>query len=217
MKEPISLRAVERKAFQTTFADGLWDVLLGCFALQWAVAPFLSKYLGDFWSSAIFLPFWGLVYFAIRLARKYVVAPRVGTFHFGKVRQQKLRHFSLVMLVVNTLALILAIIAVINPDLLFSSSGINNPGILYSSLMGMFLLIGFSTAAFVLDFPRLFVYGLMLFIGPPLGEWLYANYGAAHHGIPIVFGFSAGIMILTGLALFIRLLKNNPLVEDQVA
>ena len=83
--------------------------------------------------------------------------------------------------------------------------------------MGIFLLIGFSIAAYVLDYSRLFVYGLMLFIVPPLGEWLYAHYGAAHHGFPIVFGFSAGVMILTGIVLFIRMLKSNPLVEDQEA
>lgn len=79
------------------------------------------------------------------------------------------------------------------------------------------MLVFFSAAAFILDIPRLYLYGLMLFIAPPIGEWLYQNQGASHHGFPIVFGFSAGVMILTGLVLFIRLLIIMPPVQSQEA
>ena len=79
MHPPISLKSAERKAFQSTFADGLWDVFIGVFALEFAIAPLLSKTLGDFWSSAVFLPVFGVVYLVIWLTRKYVVAPRIGT------------------------------------------------------------------------------------------------------------------------------------------
>lgn len=207
MQPPISLKSAERKAFQFTFADGLWDVLLGLFALQFAIAPLWSKSLGDFWSSAVFLPIWGLGYLVIWLTRKYVVAPRIGTVSLGKVRQRKLRQFSLIMLVANVLIFVLGILAALN----FSRI----PGIGFASLLSLFLLAGFSAAAYMLDYPRLYFYGLLLFAAPPVGEWLYANHGASHHGYPIVFGVSAGIMILTGLALFIRLLKNNPVVESR--
>ncbi len=101
MQTPVSLKSAERRAFQSSFADGLWDVFIGCFALEFAIAPLLSETLGDFWSSAIFLPIWGLVYLAIWLVRKHVLAPRLGTVSFGKARQRKMRKFSLVLLVVN--------------------------------------------------------------------------------------------------------------------
>ena len=58
MSQQISLREAERKAFRITHNDGLWDVLLGCYALMFVIAPYLSTSLGDFWSSAVFLPFW---------------------------------------------------------------------------------------------------------------------------------------------------------------
>lgn len=209
MQSPVSLKSAERKAFQSTFADGLWDVFIGFFALEFAIAPLLSKSLGDFWSSAVFLPVWGVVYLAIWLTRKHVVAPRIGVVSFGKVRRQKLQKFSLVMLVANVLMFVLGILAALSFGK-FSGFGI-------ASLLGLFLLAGFSTAAYILDCPRLYLYGLLLFAAPLVGEWLYANHGAGHHGYPIVFGFSAGVMILTGLALFIRLLKNNPPVDDERA
>ena len=89
MNDAISLKQIEKKAFKSAHSDGLWDILLGCFVLMFAVAPLLSERLGDFWSSAVFLPFWGLVYFAVRFLRTSVVAPRVGTFRLGRGFQLK--------------------------------------------------------------------------------------------------------------------------------
>lgn len=205
MQPSISLKSAERQAFQTVFADGLWDVFIGCFVLQFAVAPLLSEILGDFWSSVIFLPFWGLVYLAIWLVRKHILAPRLGIVSFGKTRREKMRKFSLVMLVANALMLILGILAVLN----FSQI----PGFGIASLFSLFLLTGFSLAAWLLDFPRLYVYGLLLFGAPLVGEWSYTKLGFAHHGYPVVFGITAGIMILIGLVNFICVLLNKSAVD----
>lgn len=205
MQTPISLKSAERQAFQSTFADGLWDVFIGCFALQFAIAPLLSETLGDFWSSAIFLPFWGLVYLAIWLVRKHVLAPRLGTVSFGKARRAKMRKFSMVMVMANMLMLILGILAAMNFNKV--------PRFGVASLFSLFLLAGFSAAAWLLDFPRLYVYGLLLFVAPLLGEWLYANLGFSHHGYPVVFGIAAGLIILTGLVNFLRVLSNHPTID----
>ena len=90
MTQPISLKAVERKAFRLMFDDGLWDIFLGCFFLMFVIAPFLSPYLEDFWSSVVFLPFWGTVFLVMFLVRKFVVTPRIGAMKFGPVRRIKL-------------------------------------------------------------------------------------------------------------------------------
>jgi len=205
MQTPASLKSAERKAFQTNFADGLWDVLIGCFVLEFALAPLLSEHLGDFWSSFIFLPFWGLVYLAIWLTRKHVVAPRLGIVIYGEPRWRKLRKFSIVMVSINLLIFLLGIIT-------FWALG-DLPGIIRMGIVGVLILLGFSAAAFLLDYPRLYVYGLLLSLAPATGEWLYANHGAAHHGFPLVFGFVSALMIVTGLGTFALLLKNNPPVE----
>jgi hypothetical protein len=111
MSQSISLRDAERKVFHTAVNDGLWDIFLGCFFLMFAITPFLSERLGDFWSSVIFLPFWGLVYLAIRFVRKHVITPRLGSVKFGASRNAILMRFNLVMLVVNLIALVLGLIA----------------------------------------------------------------------------------------------------------
>jgi len=205
MQNPISLKSAERKVFQTTFADGLWDVFIGCILLELVIAPFLSETMGDFWSSAVFLPFFGLVYLAIWLVRRYVVAPRIGKVVLGKPRLKRLRRFSTMMLIVNVLVFLMGLVVALTFNQI--------PGFLIAGILGLSILFGFSAAAYFLDYPRLYFYGLLLVFMPPVGEWLYQNHGAVHHGYPIVFGFASGLMILVGLITFVRLLINTPKVD----
>ena len=55
------LAAAERRGFRSVVDTGLWDVMLASVVAMFAIAPLLSVRLGDFWSSAVFVPFWGLV------------------------------------------------------------------------------------------------------------------------------------------------------------
>jgi len=203
MSQQLSLRDAERKVFSITYADCLWDIFLGCFFLMFALAPLLSRSLGDFWSSVVFLPFWGIVYLLIRWLRRNVVAPRIGRVRFGQPGRTRLVRFNLFMLGFNLLALILGIVVATR----FGSV----PGQMTSIGFGLLLLIGFSLAATLLGLSRLYIYGLLVGLSPLVGEWLYTHHNASHHGFPITFGAAASIMFLVGLALFLRLLRENRL------
>jgi hypothetical protein len=202
MSQQISLKEAEQKAFRTRYNDGLWDIFLGCSFLTFVIALYLGPILGDFWSSVALLPFWALVYLAIWLIRRYVVMPRIGTVTFGQARKAKLANFNFVMLVANVTAIIMGFVAALNSGSI--------PGQMISIIFGMILLMGFSMAAYLLDFNRLYVYGLLAGLSPVVGEWLWTRGYATHHGFPITFGTAAGIMILVGLTVFVRLLHNNP-------
>lgn len=208
MSQPISLKEAERKAFRTTYNDGLWDIFLGCFFLIFVIAPYLSASLGDFWSSVVFLPFWGLVYLSIWLVRKYVVMPRIGLVKFGRTRIKRLAKFTLVMLLVNIFALILGFVAASNFGRV--------PGQMMSIIFGLILLIGFSIAAYFLDFSRLYLYGLLVGFSPLVGEWLWNLGYVTHHGFPVTFGAASGLMIFVGLAVFIRFLMHNPVPVESI-
>jgi hypothetical protein len=208
MSQPTSLREAEQKVFSTTYSDGLWDLLLGCFVLLFALAPLLSPSLGDFWSSAVFVPFWGMVVLAIRLIRKHVVVPRLGVVKFGQERKAKLIRFNAVMLLVNVVALILGTIVAMRSTI---------PGQVAMFVFGLILLLGFSIAAYLLNFRRLYAYGLLVWLSPLVGEWLYTHKNVPHHGLPITYGITAGIMILTSLAVFVRFLRDNPALGQQAS
>lgn len=207
MSDGLRLRDAERKVFSTIQADGLWDILLASFFLLFAVGPLLSRSLGDFWSSVVFVPFWGIVCLLIWWLRRNVVKPRIGSVRFGQPGKTRLMRFNLVMLVVNLLAFIAGMVAATR----FGSI----PGQMFNIGFGLLLLITFSIAATILGFSRLYLYGLLLGLSPLVGEWLYNNHNAAHHGYPITFGTAVFIMFMIGLTLFLRLLHDNPLpVED---
>lgn len=206
MSQPISLKEAEQKVFRVAYNDGLMDILLACFFLMFVIAPYLSPSMGDFWASAVFLPFWALAFLAIWLIRKFVVIPRIGKVKFGQVRKAKLMKFTLGMLVINTIALVLGIVAAFT---------IRQLGYLFSILLGIQLLIFFSLGGYFLNMNRLYVYGFLATISQPVGEWLFQHGLASHHGYPITFGTISGIMVLVGLIIFVRLLIQNPLPENK--
>jgi len=207
MSQRISLKEAERKVFKSTFQDGLWDIFIGCIILEFAIAPFLSRSLGDFWSSAVFLPFWAVIFLAIWLVRKYVVTPRVGMVEFGSWRKTRLIKFNVVMLVVCLIALILGILSVLS----FAAV----PGWIHIARFSLIILVVFSVAAYFLNFTRLHLYGVLIALSPLVGEWLYVYIKVPHHGFPITFGITAGITILVGLVKFIHLLRDYPIPTEE--
>lgn len=209
MSESISLKAVESRAFRAAVHDGLWDVFLGCFALQFGLAPLLSRSLGDFWSSAVFLPAWGLLYIAIRLIRKHILAPRVGVMKFGAARKTILVRVNLVVLVILLVSAGLGTISAFYVDAM--------PGWLTSALLGLIFLTCCGVGAHVLEFPHLYLYGAMLALSPLVGEWLWTNLGVPHHGWPVTFGITGVVIITTGLVRFFRILRENPIPVADIA
>jgi hypothetical protein len=203
MPKQISIKQAEQKVFKTAVNDGLWDLLIASVLLQFAFAPLLSPSLGDWWSSAVFLPFWALLFLIIWLVRKYVVTPRIGSVKFGAIRKKKLTVLTIIMLIVNITAFIIGLFLAFN----FDQSG----GLKYIAFLAIMVLLASSTAAYYLNIVRIFVYGLLFVTALIGGEWSFAMYQTAHHGFPITFGIAAGIIIITGLTTFFHLLKNNPL------
>ena len=175
---------------------------------MFAVAPFLSVYLGDFWSSAIFLPFWGVTYLVLRWIRNNVIKPRSGVVKYGPMRRKKMTLFTGIMLALNVIFVILGMFA-------FAFFMPQSSDWTRTIPLSAMLLISFSLAGYFLDITRFYVYGLMLAGGFFLGEWLYQTYGVSHHGIPLVFGISAAIIFLTGLIKLIKFLQDNPLPTDE--
>jgi len=208
MSQNIDLKQADSKVFTASLNDGLLDIFLASFVLMFVVALFLSRYLGDFWSAFIFLPFWGLVYLVLRWLRVHVVNPRIGTVKYGPIRRKKITAFTIVMLVLNILFLLLGIVAFIIPSV---------TGWRFILAFGAQVLILFSLGGYFLDLKRLYVYGLMLALAAPVGEWLYQTYKVPHHGYPVTYGLLALIIFLVGLAKFITLVRNNPLPPEDLS
>ncbi len=199
------LRALERRTFRVAHDDGLWDVLIAAFVAMFAIAPLLSEPLGDFWSSAVFVPIWIGTYLAIRLLRTTVVTPRIGTAGPGPERIRRMRSFRLTMLVVYAAALGagIAVAAAVATDRL------DPDGLAYPIALGVASLVGFSIGAYTTGILRFAIYGLMLAAAPLIGEWLWRNDLVDDHGYPLVFGTVAAIIFVVGVVRFARLVRSH--------
>jgi hypothetical protein len=206
MSEQLSLKETERKVFTSNFQDGLTDIFLGFCVLVFAVGPFITPYLGDFLGTAVFVPFWALLFLLLWMIRKRVTQPRLGTVTFGPWRKARLFKFNRLMLLFCSIALILGAFSAINFEDL--------PGWTHTARFSLVVLIGFTVAAYFLDFKRLYAYGVMIAAAPLIGEFLYREFQFSHHGFPVTFGITAGVIILTGLYRLMAFLKNHPF--DQI-
>jgi len=197
MSEKDYLKQAERKVFRASFAGGLIDVGIAAFTLMFAVAPLLSPTLGDFWSSFIFLPFFGIVYLILNWVRKRYVQPRIGHVTFRAERIQRLRRGGMVMLVLNVVFLILGALVYFYVDA---------SGWMISLQFSAVMLLFASLVGYFYDVPQFYFYGLVFALAIPVGEWFWQQGLASHHGFPLVFGvISAGIFIY-GVFKFIRLM-----------
>ena len=95
---------------------------------------------------------------------------------------------------------------------LVNNAGIGSIG--YPIGLGMVVLVGFSVGAYVTSISRYYLYGLMLAVAPLVGEWLWREDLATHHGYPIVFGAAAVIIFITGMARFTGIVRRYPLPPD---
>ncbi len=197
------LRKAERRTFRAAADLGTWDLLIATGASMFAIAPLLSPKLGDFWSSAIFIPVFAVMFVILRFVRQRLFDPRIGVVRFGSYRQTRLRRLVLVLAVVNVVALTLGAIFAAR----FQPAIGPAPLILFSALV----LVAFSLAAYFLNIPRYFGYGLFLAAAPFVGEWLFREGHASHHGFPVVFGVAAVVIATVGLAtLLVRFRSLGP-------
>jgi hypothetical protein len=192
------LKRIERATYRSVADSGLWDIFLACIVAMFAIAPLLSVHLGDFWSSAVFLPVFAVVLLVIRVIKDRVIRPRIGIVDFSRPRRQRLVMLAVVMLVVNVVALIVGIVV--------ATQAPTGQGQIISLGLSLVILVGFSLAALFLEIPRVFFYGLLMAVAPPVGEALFSRGYASHHGFPIVFGVCATVILVSGIVRFVRFL-----------
>ena len=202
-----SLKQADRKIFRASFDDGLVDIFISSVVLMFAVAPLLSRSLGDFWSSAIFLPLWGILYIVLRWIRVHVINPRKGVVKYGPQRWRKLNLFAWIMLIVNTAFLLLGLVI----GFVFPS----NPGWTVLLPFSVMVLALFSLAGFFLEINRFFVYGLMLAAGPFIGEWLFQKYKVPHHAYPVILGSVQRQSVLPVWSDYSPFSRDNPLPREE--
>jgi hypothetical protein len=208
METPLDLKEIERKAFRSTFQDGLWDIYMGLIVVSMSIIMYRPINGYSPVNIILFFLISTIAYGLFWAGKKYVTMPRMGQVHFGKVRKQKKR----------TLAIILSGFVLIQVGLVVLTSlgwaypgtgarwietlRIHVPSSFVVAIIGS-LMVGISmiVRAYFSDSSRGYYIALMM--GLAVFLMIYLNQPV----LPIVIG---GLIILPGLVLFLRFLKTYP-------
>ena len=211
MAEQIDLMEIEKKAWKSTFLDGLWDLYFGLIIMGIGFS-----WLGGFFGLPetvdvlVTLISWDIgAMIILFLGKKFITQPRMGLVKFGQIRKKRNKYLALFLgfMVAFTLT-----------TFIFTLLGIFQlqiPGFLVMLLIGvLFITLPFSLLAYFLQLRRLYLYALLGGFGLFISELLQPVIRAPFHDI-ITFGGIGLVIAITGLIHFFRFLQRYSLKEDK--
>ena len=216
MTQRISLKEAERKAFRSMFQDGIWDIYLGSLLLLMGLGPVMGSKLED--GSMTIPGILGLLVGAACIpmlgfwaSKKFITTPRIGLVEFGparKAKRKKVRLILSVSVLVGVVLLLFTLVMANNPPTWVSVAWLIPAGI-----WGINSVVVFSLGAYYLDFPRAYIYGWLYALPFPTSILLYESFD-----LPLIMPYAvvSGGMMLVGLVLFIRFLRDYPLPERRL-
>jgi hypothetical protein len=208
MAAQLDLKQIERKAFRSTYEDGLWDIYYGLVVVGMSI--FIYRPEAGYSPMNIILStlIITLSYALFWAGKKYITVPRMGQVKFGPERKQKNKKLAIILGVFVLFQVILVGLTALgwmNPQ---ASSALNSTltkydaGLLVVALIGSSILgISMIVIAHYTDFPRGYYIAILMalavFLMIYLNQPIYA----------IVIGI---LIIIPGVVLFVRFLKKYP-------
>jgi hypothetical protein len=215
MLNTIDLNKIERKAYRSTFEDGLMDMLLGAIIASTGI----YMYRPDSGYSPINIIGMVLIFVVLQglyqVGKKYITQPRMGQVRFGPTRKQRRKTMAVILGVIIFFQLVLVgltslgwLIPALGENLFGSIEGYSSERLVVAALGSLFVGLPMLVMAYMTDYPRGYYISVLLALAVFLmiltNEPIYS----------VVIG---AIIILPGLVLFIRFLRKYPLPQGDQA
>jgi hypothetical protein len=209
MSTQLDLKEIERKAFRSTYEDGLWDIYFGLIVICMSI--FIYRPASGYSPMNIILMVltMSVAYSLFWAAKKYITVPRMGQVKFGDIRRKK--RTTMVMVLSFVVLAQLFMLGLTTLGWLDPEAGARVNGFLKGqdlmdltvALIGsLFVVSGMTLTAYFSDFPRGYFIAAMMALAVFL--MIYLNQPV----YPILIGV---LMIIPGTVLFFRFLKKYPL------
>jgi hypothetical protein len=205
-----NLKEIERKAFRSTFQDGLLDISLSSVAGSMALLMFILVRDDSPWLYLV-LAFLGMCIgqLAFLAGKIFVTVPRMGQVKFGENRRKRITPLALVLVVV---VLIQIGIVLLTANGVFPAWGdklqelfpdLRANHLLVSAVGALFVGPSMMAIAYFIDFPRGYTIALIMSLGTFLMIWFWQ---------PLIQIGAAFLILIQGLVLFVRFLRQYPRV-----
>ena len=215
MSTQLNLKEIERKAFRFTYQDGLRDMYLGLIVVCMSI--FVYRPADGYSPTNIVLAISGIL-LANRLfwaGKMFITLPRMGQVRFGAARKQRKITLAIILGVVILIQVGivgLTTLAWINPEVgtkvndFFKARDLMD--LVVAAIGSLFVGPSMILIAYFSDFPRGYYIAVMMSLAVFL--MIYLNQPL----YPIMIG---GLIILPGLVLFVRFLKEYPLPREEAS
>lgn len=192
-------KSIERKVFTSFYKDGTLDLISGLIFLFFALTVFATRLqYGDFVSViAVFIPII-IIYYSIKLIRKKITIPRLGTIVFSKQRKKKTKSILLIPIITICIGIVIYFAYPNKPE-----------GFLNTILFSLGFLIVFSVAAYLTSTIRLALYGVLGSAAFAAGKLLERTTEMSLV-LPVLMLVVSGIAFLIGIVQLVTFIKNNP-------
>jgi len=208
-----NLNEIEKKAYRSTFHDGLWDIFLGLSLLTLAVGALLSNSgVPNGLVMTILVVLQSLALLSLIAGKKRITLPRMGFVKFGSKRKLKIRK-SRIILLGSALAGVVVFLAAI----VIQSYPAGQPRLLLLLPAAWVAnsIIVFSLLAYYLDCTRLYAYGVMFALPVPFDMVVKKFVGL--NLIPIALAIPATVTLVIGALLLVRFLRDYPLPVGEIS
>jgi len=205
----INLKELERKAWRSVFQDGLWDIYLGLLLLDMAILTLVSGSdapVSKPWGYGIYIALLVLSMAILWAGKKLITMPRMGRVKFGpkgQARRKKARLVLAFSVIVGLVMFVIAWLAIRGEW----SQGLPI-AIIFPAVWAVNMLVVFSLGAYFLEFERLYLVGVMYALPVPV-DILLDELAGIKLGF-IAFAVPAAVILIMGLVVFIRFLRDYP-------
>jgi hypothetical protein len=213
MTAQLDLKELERKAFRSTYQDGLWDLYFGLIVICMSI--FVYRPASGYSPLNIFMALgaMGVAYALFWAAKKFITLPRMGQVRFGAKREMRKRTLVIVLSVVVLIQvgfLAFQLLARANPELGAKLNSFLPDGdlmnMIVASVGALFVGPSMILVAYFKDFPRGYYIAIMIALAVFL--MIYLNQP--------IYAIIIGVLIaLPGLVLFVQFLRKYPLHRQE--
>jgi len=209
MSTQLNLQEIERKAFRSTYQDGLWDIYYGLIVACMSIFVYRPPTGYSPTNILLALASFAVAYGLFWAGKKFITLPRMGQVRFGAARQRRRMTMVLVLSVVVLIqvgVLGLTTLSWLNPEV---GAKVNTflkdrdlMDLAVAVIGSLFVGPSMILVAYFTDFPRGYYIAVMMALAVFL--LIYLNQ-------PIFALIIGGLIALPGLVLFVRFLKAYPL------
>lgn len=208
MSEKFNLKEIERRAWRSTFSDGLWDIYLGLILLSMGVSHQLDRMvMTEGMRTTIYVSVMVAAMLILFLGKRFITTPRLGRAKFSAERQKRRRKTSLV--------LFMSVMFGLGVWFVSATFGQSDPTQTWRPIIPVVyvlnIVVVFGLIGYFLEFERLYFIGAMFAIPLPLDLYL-----RTHWSLDIgtwLYALCALAVLVVGVVYLMRFLRTHPLPE----